>query len=290
MNQQERINKYLNQEMEAAESAHFEAEMATNTDLSESVDLQRDIGAFFKERAPALETILEAEGAQHFKEATSKNQFWQWKWLLPMLIIPLGLTFWWWQHRTDTLVPTQAESSTLEKSTIDDNSPFLMDTVPSVPPPSEEKVPNQSLDKQPNNTAKSTNKKELIASRNPADFQRNPAIESIMAEQVRATGSTTKLATPTKDATFSFAQNIPFEVSGTTTIAPPYTVSVYSNRVFDFENEYKALTASLSGTQQNENYHFSFKAKVPFPRGLYYILLQSEENEDILHISRFKVE
>jgi len=75
MNQQERIDKYLNQQMEAAEQAKFEAELATNPDLSESVDLQRDIASFFKEKTPALEAILAEEGNRHFQKETGKNGF-----------------------------------------------------------------------------------------------------------------------------------------------------------------------------------------------------------------------
>lgn len=289
MNQQERINRYLSQQMDAAEKAHFEAEIAANSDLSESVDLQRDIAVFFKERIPELEAILAEEGAQHFKEATSKDNFSQWKWLLSLLVIPLGLILW-WQFANNRVIPSQTLPPIIEKSTLENNAPFIVDTISDTPPLLKEQSPKKPLDKQPDTSPKSTNKKELIASANPVDFQRNPVIESIMAEQVRAKGSLTQLKTPTKDTIFLFHQNIPFKVSGTTTIAPPYTLSIYSNRVFDFENDYKVLSSSLAGTQQNENYRFSFNASIPFPRGLYYLFLQSEQEEEILYISRFKVE
>ncbi len=289
MNQQERIHKYLSQEMDTDELARFKAEMVTNSDLSEAVDLQRDISTFFKERTPGLASILEEEGAQHFKEQTRKNRFRQWKWLLPILIVPFGLALWWSQKTISHLTPKEKSPATLERSTIDKKAPFLVDTIYNTPPPSKEKFPTPS-DKQPNNAPKPSNKKELIASVDPTNFQLNPIIESILSEQVRARGSITELETPVKDTTFSFAPTISFQVSGTAAIAPPYTLSIYSNRVFDFENEYKVLSASLTGTPLGENYSFSFNANVPFPKGLYYLFLQTEEEGGIIHISRFKVE
>ena len=291
MNQEERIDKYLNQQMDEAERARFEVEITTNSELSEAVDLQREIASFFKERAPDLEAILTEEGTQHFREAADKNGVGYWKWLLPLLIIPFGFAIWWQQQPS----PTSAVISKKIPAGKEADSPFFADTFSNPPPPVlEEEIPKSSPEQPQENqgkeTTKSTKKKELIASANPLDFKPNPVIESIMAEQVRAAGSITELEIPAKDATFPFTQNIPFKVLGTTNIAPPYTLSIYSNRVSDFENDYKVLFISLSGTQQNENYNFSFNAKIPFSKGLYYLLLQSEQEGEILYISRFKVE
>jgi len=263
MNQEERIDKYLNQQMDEAERARFEVEITTNSELSEAVDLQREIASFFKERAPDLEAILTEEGTQHFREAADKNGVGYWKWLLPLLIIPFGFAIWWQQQPS----PTSAVISKKIPAGKEADSPFFADTFSNPPPPVlEEEIPKSSPEQPQENqgkeTTKSTKKKELIASANPLDFKPNPVIESIMAEQVRAAGSITE----------------------------PYTLSIYSNRVSDFENDYKVLFISLSGTQQNENYNFSFNAKIPFSKGLYYLLLQSEQEGEILYISRFKVE
>jgi len=237
MNQQERIDKYLHQQMDAAERARFEVEMTINSELSEAVDLQKEIASFFKGRAPTLEAIFKEEGTKHFREETDKNGLRYWKWLLPLLIIPFGFAIWWGQQPS----PTSAAISKEFPAARETESLFFADTISDIPLPIlEEAAPKspskQSQDGQRKKAIKPTNKKELIASANPLDFKRNPVIESIMAEQVRATGSITELETPAKDATFPFSQNIPFKVSGTTNIVPPYTLSIYSNRVSDFEN------------------------------------------------------
>lgn len=112
-------------------------------------------------------------------------------------------------------------------------------------------------------------------STNTADFQRNPVIEKIVEQQVRTTGSIIELATPDRDVTFPFTKKIPFKFLGTSTIAPPYNLFIYSNKVFDFENDYKVLSTLISGTPLGKKYNFSFSANVSFPKDLYHLFLQS---------------
>ncbi len=290
MNQQERIDRYLSHQMSPDEIARFKAEIASNPALAEAVQFQQDLTKFFEEREPALEAKLADFGKEHFPVEKSNKTFPWWRWIIPILLVGLGIGAWWIQSDQDATHPLVKEAI----PTIEKTAPII-DTTPDAPPTIFEKEPPNSSPQSPPNPPQEKppvlkKSPPLIASLDPRDFQANPMIESLMAEQVRNSASTTSLENPAMDTILAYNQKILLKVEGFTTAPPPYELVIYTNRIFDFENDHRVLSQSLSGIQQDEKIRFSFNAETSFPKGLYYLLLLSEEGDEMLYISRFRVE
>lgn len=292
MNQQERIDHYLNHRMSSDERSLFEAEIIANPALAEAVAFQQNLSRFFEERAPELEATLANMGEQHFKvEKPKKTMPWS-GWFIPLLLAGLGIVIFWWKSNQYSTPSVTIKETILSTENATPNAIDTLKEIPIISPNevSPNPIPQKPLDTLPNNFPSSSKTPPLIASLNPADFQPNPVLESLMREQVRNSENITTVSIPSLDTVFAFNQPVSFKIAGTSTVVPPYQLAIYTNRVFDFENDYRLLSQSLPGIPQNNAFKFSFNAKIPFSKGLYYIVLLTESEEELLHISRFKIE
>ena len=89
--------------------------------------------------------------------------------------------------------------------------------------------------------------------------------------------------------TFDYQKTINFKLNGTTNAQPAYRLKLYSNKNFEIENDYTILNESIIYTKVEDQFEFQFNANIPLNQGLYYFIIQKEESEEILYISKFTV-
>ena len=154
----------------------------------------------------------------------------------------------------------------------------------------EETTPNEPTEKDiiVDDDPKIDQQDQPIASIDPADYEVNPILETLLTEQVRATDYRSSIDSPKVGQEFKFEETIALNIKGQTTAPPPYELLVYSNNENDFDNDYRTLTAELDSQKEGENYPIKFNAKIPLERGLYYWIFRTKD-EDILYVSKFTV-
>ena len=132
-----------------------------------------------------------------------------------------------------------------------------------------------------------------IAALNKTDFEPNPSLESVIQENYR--GDDAKIITtiniPKPDAIFKYESTIPLLVDGFSSNTDfDYRLTIYSNRSYDIENDYRILDVSLEGRPVDGTNQFRFNGEIPLEKGLYYLVIRKDGARDILYISRFTVE
>jgi len=292
MNKQEKIDRYLLNQMSKSDRKAFTQELKSDTDLADSLKTNQDIANFFAKENPELEDELEKLGDKYFSPhppsavATRKSYR---LWLFPFFLLIGGVSIYFLAKETDETSekvesPVEVKTNiapTLPNIKEKERSPEINTTIKEHKKVQEEKKNPEFFPSPPEE------KPEPIAALNPADFIVNPALESILQENIRST-ETTNIINPHKQATLKASSDI-FTCRGTTKSAPPYQLSIYSNRTFDFDNDLPTLRVVVTGESFEDGFAFDFKAKISFPTGLYYLILQNEA-ADLVGISKFKVE
>jgi len=284
--EQEKIDRYVMDEMSIDERNMFEQAMKQNGDLRKEVTFGKELKSFFANREPSLESQLEKLGNEHFADEPSGWSRWWWVPVALALFGGVGYLF------MDTPIDVSNEMiDTSEKIRIEPRRQPSLEKLESNPSVSEGIQQTQD----PVITPSESSEKEIIppaqpiAVLNPADFAPNPILESLMNEQLRNEGFKTKLISPSASQVFDYEEKILWQFNGITTAMPPYQLMVYSNKGQDFEKGIGVLSKTLEGELKGEQYQFNFSAMVPFERGLYYLLFQEQEGEEILSIERFLV-
>lgn len=285
MKRQEEIHRRLLGKMSEAERKAFDKRLETDAELIESFQIQKDLMDFFAQEEPELEQKLEGLGKKYFseKKKPTKKKNWLGIGLIATLLVAGGFAISHFSSDTTPIAPTPndekiktvippspevqqppKENSTEEQPT----SPKIENTpVPVSPPKQEEPKPIASLD--------------------PEDFKVNPTLEDILTEQVRGTQITT-LQIPKNGAVLDAKAKL-FAVKGTTNAESPYYIVLYSNRPFDFDNDYPTLRQKVAGKPQaDDNFLFDFQASLSLSPGLYYLMIQDAQME-MIHLSKFTV-
>lgn len=306
MDAQERIERYLSDNMSSTEQKIFEIEIKQNKALAEEVEFQRGLMDFFNDYEPELEGVLEGLGEQHFVAETTSNPppisngFSRKLWFIPISL--LFLLSIWLLFPTDETAPIVDQNSTETQQieppkkevpiVIPETAPVEQNnnTLPEETEPEPSKKPTESTERDIIiGEDPVDNSEQPIASLNPKDFKSNPTLESILQEQVRDEGFSTKITKPVFEQEFKSGKTITLLLNGTTTAKPPYEFIIYSNRSRDFDNDYKTLSAIVNSSKVGDAYPVKFNANIPLESGLYYWILRQKKSEEVLHISKFLV-
>lgn len=303
MEEQEKIELYLKNALSLDEHNAFERELEDNPALAEKVAFNRGLMGFFDDYEPELENMLASLGAEHFSsnvpppDATPPSQKehnrFNLLWLLPIILLIGGGLYWY--SINDVTPTTSEETSTITTPTQESASEVVQETLPEETAPEGEPTQNTTnnppavkdiiVDDEPTSDIS----EQPIARIDPADFEVNPILETLLTEQVRATDYRSSIESPTIGQILQFNKTIPLHIKGQTTAPPPYELLIYSNRNNDFDNDYRTLTAELNSKKAGEQYPIKFNANIPMERGLYYWILRTKD-EDILYVSKFTVE
>jgi hypothetical protein len=283
-NQIENINRYLDNEMSANERKAFEEQLRNDEELAQGMAFFKDFNGYVERQKPELRQDLSDFGDKYIVDPNkNKEKFPRWT-LIPILLLIaiIGYFSFFYKKNTPqqktppTEIETQSSTNKLEENS-NDNSNKNPEETEII----EEQKPNPSelLINQP------------IAVLDKADFEPNPILEAEIKEAYRETmlEDSTILSAPAPDAEFKFGANITILVEGLTTVSPDYVLNIYSNRPFDFENDYPILNTPMSVKTENNQYRFRFNGNLPLERGLYYLVIKRDDLIEVLYISRFTV-
>lgn len=305
MKNQKKIDRRLLNQMLKAEQDAFDKELAGNSDLAESFELNQDIADFFARENPDLEDRLDVLGDEYFAEnALSPKRIRSnrlWFWLTPLLLlIACGLFYLLsGTSRTETISPntinTDINSSPTPSET---NQEEVKTNISSPENIQENRIPSKNKDKKTENAIKKkekpdfyppTSQKEIesIAALDPKDFATNPMLEGLMRENVRDE-TTATIEIPANEAILKTAMKT-FRLKGSTNAKPSYQLSIFSNSTFAFDNDYPIFRREVKGSPTGDDFVFDFTVNTTFPPGLYYLILQNEKSE-LLSISKFMVQ
>lgn len=318
LHEQEKIDKYLNGEMEISECRAFEIEIANNPKLAESIALHKDLEVFFKERNPSLEQALSDLGNNYFVDTENPSEPAQavtdsspqsnYSWFTPillLLIISVG-SFWYLNKPSDvnnnispaksvntsTMSPIDAEKiindGMIEEGGIDENT-----TIEELPV-QEIEVEEVKEEGNPNfNPAEHTQKSgnQPIAKIDKKVFSQNAVLESLIQENVRSKKNTeATINQPTLNKVFRLKnKKINLVIQGTISDDSPVELIIYDNRSLSFNKDYPLLKTVLIAKKDTDNYTISFNANIDLSEGLYYYIIRKKATADILHTSKFQV-
>lgn len=279
------IIKYLDNQMSEEERVAFEKELRNDEVLAKEVAFQRGLHGFLERRQLALELDLDELGDEFILNPTEKKRNFPVWWAIPILLaIGTVLYFSFFnKNKTTTINDNSTEIEAPQQtipSEIDENTSTPIEkSEEENTTPTESNPPRQIPIDQP------------IATVDKSAYERHPTMESIIQDTYRTNDVTSKttVSSPQPDATFAFKENISFTVEGETSIQPSYRLIIYSNRAYDIENDYRLLDIPIFGKANNGKYDFRFNAEIPLKKGLYYLVIQKDDNREVLHISRFTI-
>jgi len=285
MENQEKIDRRLLNQMSKAEQIAFDKELKNNPDLSDSFDLNQDMADFFRNENPDLEGKLGTLGDKYFSGQASSRL--SWYWLIPVVLLGGAALYF--------------VSNTTEETSI---SPDTIEIEKSVPIPQNEDKTNESeteiiqtekikkknedketREKKPDIYPFPKQDKEEIQPIFAANFEPVELIEDIISSSVRDI-DVTSLRQPINGAILSNSTNL-FVLEGTTDIKPPYELVIYNNNPERFDNGISYFKEDLSAEETEDGFLFNFRAKMTFSPGLYYLFVQKDDEP--ISISKFIV-
>lgn len=285
--QVEQIITYLDQAMPLKERTAFETQLQNDETLAKEVTFQRNLHGFLDRYDPEMEDKLSALGDEFI--VGQKHAFAPRILSISILLLLVLLVYFLFFYKKNA---TSNLKNDLPKIEIpQEKTPNS--TIEEIP--QEIKIPPKETIKIPSKKQKITPKPPInqpIAALNKTDFEPNPSLESVIQENYR--GDDAKIITtiniPKPDAIFKYESTIPLLVDGFSSNTDfDYRLTIYSNRPYDIENDYRLLDTPLKSIQKNEQNHFRFNAQIPLKRGLYYLVIRKDGTRDIVYISRFTV-
>jgi hypothetical protein len=319
LNEQEKIDRYLDGEMSDSEKNTFEQEIKNNKELSEQVALSKDLGAFFKERNIGLEQTLSNLGEEFFNDKTPQNTipnadtdkpiFSKARFAIPfllLLIVCIG-GVWYFNNNSDTekfedalFTPSTSikETEKMINEGMQEQGDSEKEGGEEIPktleeatemPIKEEKLPNGTPTKSDD---KPKENKPMARLDDKASFKENPILESLIRENVRSNEAALLVKKPTPNQIYkSKRDKIYLEFSGTVNTSANLEFIIYNNLPVSFDKDYKTLLAVLKSEKiGDKQFQLTFEGNVELKNGLYYYIVRKKSDFEILYISKFKVQ
>jgi len=299
----EKIEAYLNGSLAAEELKSFEQELTKNPALSAEVNLHRQLqNELSKSNKRTLrdnlkvisanqKVSLEDEDVSNVidKEAAPANRNWLW-WLLGLALIGAAI-FYFTKDTTSTIEPPLDEPM---------EEPANKEEFPNIIKPKDPVDTDKELQQANNNETPSTDIKEekpLIASVDPKDFIPNALLETQIGSTVRgntyavnvdptATADVIKLVGDVAQVRIKGS----IEVDGDLDEKTSFMLMIYSNKKEDYMEDRSILNIPLNLQPLKDNtFPFQFNANMRITPGLYYYIIAEKEDDEPLHVGRFKV-
>lgn len=289
----ENIDRYLADEMTSSERSAFESEIRSNQKLQNTVNLRKEMGAFFSKGGDDLLEKLKAAGEQQFAPSHTASTS-MWKWLLAILAVVLAAMAAYWFSKSDqnNIAPVQKDDAVIKPMPIATDTQVVgHDTVLLSPDKPSEKKASQPEQKPARKPAKQQSPVAVpIAQANPADFSPNPYLEEIIGDQLRSVIELS-VDSPQPGDTMSIAiKENGLPLAGTLNQEMKLTYALYDNKEESFFNEKPLASGELATSLKAEKYTFSRRIKAAFKPGRYYLLLFNSADEEMLDARTFIVE
>lgn len=312
-NQQEKIERYLNEEMSNSEKNIFEQEMKNSKALREEVALNKDLMSFFKERNIGLEHTLSDLGNEFFNDDKPQNItppqdadkpiIGKKPFIIPLLLLLFvsiaGL--WYFNANSDSekfedalFSPSTSVEETekminegmQEQGDSDDVGSEITPEIIEEATESPTKADNLPEDAPTKTEEKPKVDKPMAAAEDKASFKENSILEGLIRENVRSDKSVT-VKMPSENYTFTPKNGVAtLKFRFTTEAETAIELIIYDNKIDSFEKNYQILSATLQKTSNDE---LVFNANVSLKNGLYYYVLRKKDTLEIIHISKFFV-
>lgn len=274
-----KIDRYINEKMHSEEKKAFEKAVKKDKELAENLMLSQDMQVFFDNETLEFEKKLETLGQKYFLEKKT-NRFLKKKWLLGLssvLMVTLVIAVFFKKSITTSSIILE-EKPIIVKPTFPNLNPNIDDNQKIL----EEVIETESNE---NSVPKSQSP---IASINPNIYKVNPLLEGILKEQTRNGDVTIIQNVP--NYTLKNRVKMPFRINGKTTLKPPYQLIIYSNKLSDFNDDYRILNKKITAKKKSNNkYEITFNANLSLEKGLYYYIIQKETTSELMYINKFSV-
>ncbi|MEL6659136.1 MAG: hypothetical protein AAFR36_21925 [Bacteroidota bacterium] len=288
MTDQEKIERYLANELSPEEQEALEQRLAAEPELRESLSLYRATQEFFQRRNPALEATLEGMGRRYIS-----NTPWYRRWWLAMLLglVAVGGVYYVWPNLTEpkrqpaTMAPVPSPHAPADAPDLAptdfENKDVLPTSTPSAPLPPESDAAPQAEPSPPASLPP-------IAQATPADYTPNTDLEELFGTIVRSTDFFV-VDSPEAISTLDLAQTS-WSLNARTTISKTLELRLYSNASNDFYEDRRISTKVLQATGSSDTLNINQDLPTPEQAGLYYWLVLEQETEEIRAVGKIKVE
>ena len=306
----DKIQRYLDRELNEEELSAFEQEIESDASLADEVNLHQDMQDFLGDSPENdLRKQLEKLSA-NYKDTPNTQKFTSkyLLWLLPIFLL-VG-AFWLLNPSTSTntnntikektTLPTEKqeqidqveEQSNQEVKASDKVEEKKEEDQKSTPKKEEKKSrPAKDFFDKDVNSNKKENTTQVIA----ANFDPNPSLEFLIENSTRGNETTLAISSKQSDANFQ-KSGIDFIVAGTfeseeNLLDKQMKVHIFSNDPEAFDNFEPLYSEDLKLNNSAENtYSFNFNDTFQLTKGLYYYMIEDYEEEQIFFVEKFKVE
>lgn len=279
-NRTDDIEKYLADEFQPNDRQAFEQEMAEDAQLRLDVTVMEDMATALKpDSADAfLENLAKAE-----RPYRAKPLYW---WLLLLPLIALAFFLW---PTAETVIIEKVENPPQEELQ-EEKAPPNPPTKEVVPPTlSEPPAPPIISPNPPREQTETQPQKPLILA---ANFTPNALLEAEMRDQLRGGEISLNLATPAPKTTFTTSEQLRFSGELETNLSADeitFRFLLLDNKTENYQDSNYLLEKALALTPTETGFSFDFVPAITLKPGLYYYLLEWEEEETYLKIERFTV-
>lgn len=315
LKEQEKIERYLNGEMQNPEKEVFEQEIKNNTDLSDKIAFHKDLLSFFNSRNVDLEETLSNLGNEYFSDekpikpvpdAIKNSSFTNNKrFIIPLLLLLIVIIggFWYFNDSDEPVDITPSMSTSeaekiINEGMIDEQGKEVINEIEENIPTEikETKETEEDLKTDPPkfdiDEIKGATKQEdePMAILDKSNFQENMALESLISENLRS-DTNISVNTPAKGQRFEQKDGIvALSFNGTTSKNDKFELIIYDNKAENFNNDYSILSTMLKTTPDENTFNVSFNVMIELKKGLYYYIIRRKDEAQILHISKFFIQ
>jgi len=274
----DRVEKYLLNKMTESEKAAFQFELMQDRDLQQEVRTMRIVQKTL---------IAEKRGVK----VPQKDSPSFWKWLLPLLLLPI--LFFFWNKKDVEIVPPSTPKTEVSPPITPEKKEEVKETEPAKEEsPIDEEI-KKYAPKDQNEAIKKEieNKPQYIAMAEPADLVPNPLFEQ-MSSGTRGNDLDLVLNSPSSFSIISWQESafiLPFTGTITSDEEPNLQLLIFSNKKADYENWEYLKQENLKIIKSDEGFSFSVRPTLQLKRGLYYYLIENMDTETPVTIGKFEV-
>jgi len=274
----ERIEKYLLNKMTESEKSAFQFELMQDNDLRQEVKSMRVL----------QKTLIANSRAIEGHEKSTQEI---WKWLLPLLLIPILFFLWKAIGTEEAPIPVNPKTEIKTPPAAVEKEEIKREEVKEESPIEEEikkYEPKNDKEKAPKKTDKKT---QYIAMAEAADLVPNPLFEQ-MSSGLRGDDLDLILNTPSASAILSWQETafiLPFTGTITSDTEPNLQLLIFSNKKADYESWEYLKQENLKITKTDEGFTFSVRPTLQLKRGLYYYLIEDLDTEIPVTVGKFEL-
>lgn len=288
------IDRYLAGEMTSSEKTQFELGMKADQQLANQVNLRREMTNFFRRDGDSLLEKLEKAGDKHLTDTTKPKRRGTLVLFLAALLFLATLMVYLLNARSGKLPEKSAVAPARDSLLLEPNkapepseSPVILppDTADDLSPVPEKRTTTKEVERAVEKPLTSP----PVAAIDPADFQPNPYLEALLADELRSTVDLS-IYRPKAADTLALSWNKSLQINGTISEKLPLRYVVFDNDETRFIDDQPLESGALKLTEQDNGFSFNTSLRKELKSGRYYLLILNAESEAVLDIRLFFVQ